>query len=91
MIFIVHARGTPEVLSRIVLLLHRRRVPVVSLKAEFDNQTDTLRLEVQIENEAGAELIEANFYKLWDVMLVEKKSVDCDTEPYLKRDGERER
>jgi acetolactate synthase I/III small subunit len=91
-IFVIEARWTPDALSRIVLLFHRRRVSIDSLVAQRNRETDLLRIEVQIEAVEGqAELIEANLYKLIDVLLVESKSVDREIALHTDKDGQHKR
>jgi acetolactate synthase small subunit len=90
-IFVIEARWTPEVLSRIVLLFHRRRVQIDSLLAEHDKKSDVLRIELKIEGDEGrVELIEANLYKLWDVMVVKRKDSEQPVTPRRKRGVVRE-
>jgi len=92
-IFAIVARWTPEVLSRIVLLLHRRRVQIDSLAAEHDRESDVLRIEVKVEeNEARARLLEANLYNLIDVLVVDTRTDDrgaefCADEERATEDG----
>ncbi len=91
-IFVVHARRTPEALSRIVLLFHRRRVQIDSLVAQYDARSDVLRIEVKIdEDHTRAERIAAYLYKLVDVLLVEDKSIDSGAEFHADKDGQQER
>jgi acetolactate synthase I/III small subunit len=91
-IFVVHVRATPEALSRVVLLFHRRRVPIESLWAQHNREGDVLRIEVQIDAVEGqAELIEANLCKLIDVLQVESKSVDREIALHADKDGQHER
>ena len=88
----VHARPTPETLSRIVLLFHRRRIPIDSLVPEHDKQTDSLRIDVHIEEVEGqAEPIESTLYKLGDVLLVENKNSGGDMVGPAEKDGRRKR
>jgi acetolactate synthase I/III small subunit len=71
--FIVHARRTPEVLARVVLLFHGRRIKIDSLVAGRVAKSDVLRVEVTVEvDRSQARLIEANLYKIVDVLLVER-------------------
>jgi len=90
--FVVHVRRTPEVLARVVLLFHGRRIEIDSLVAGRAEKPDELRIEVTIdEDQDKAGLIEANLYKLVDVLLVEKKSVDRGREFRADTDGRQER
>jgi acetolactate synthase small subunit len=91
-IFVIHARRTPEAMSRVVLLFHRRRLEIDWLVAEYERESDVLRIEVKIaENEGRAEWIEANLCKLVDVLLVETKRADWDQRFHEKKDGQQER
>lgn len=89
--FVVHAQNTPEVLAHVVLLLHGRRVPIGSLNVDFDDQTDLLRLESEIEDEGRAQFIETNLCELSGMVLVEKKTVDGDMKFHARREEQRER
>lgn len=73
--FVVEARHTPETLARIVLLFHRRRVPIHSLSARVGQDSTVLRVEVDVrEDEDRTRLIEANLYKLVEVLSVQQKT-----------------
>lgn len=90
-IFVIHARRTPETMSRVVLLFHRRRLEIDSLVAQYDRESDVLCMEVKIaESEGRAGWIEANLYKLVEVMLVETKSVDRDSGSHTEKGGQHE-
>jgi acetolactate synthase I/III small subunit len=89
--FVIHARRTPDVLARVVMLFHRRRVQIDSLTTVRGDKSDALRLEVTVEvDQAKARLIEANLCKLVDVLLVEKNHRDGETEHHATEDGHRE-
>jgi hypothetical protein len=52
------------------------------------DKSDVLRLEVTVEvDQAKARLIEANLYKLVDVLPVEKNHRDRETEHHATKDG----
>jgi acetolactate synthase I/III small subunit len=86
--FIVHVRRTPEVLARVVLLFHRRRIQIDSLAAGHAEQSGVQRIEVTVEEEqAEARLIEANLCKLVDVLLVEKSNRDKEIGHFVTKDG----
>jgi acetolactate synthase small subunit len=86
-IFVIHARRTPEAMSRVVLLFHRRRLEIDWLVAEYERESEVLRIEVKIaDNEDRAEWIEANLYKLVDVLLVETKGVDWERRFHANKD-----
>jgi acetolactate synthase-1/3 small subunit len=70
--FVVHARRTPHVLGRVVSLFHRRAIEIELLTAEPARDPNVLcmTIEVQVDSEQTRR-IEANLYKLIDVLLVE--------------------
>ena len=70
--FVVYARRNPEVLSRVVLMLRHRAGQVDWLVVERVETANLLRMRVQVDvdNEQAVRL-EANLYKLVDVLLVE--------------------
>ena len=71
--FVVHVRKSSDVLARVVLLFHGRRIDIDSLVAGRIGKSDVLRIEVAVEGDRDrAQLIEANLYKLADVLLVER-------------------
>jgi acetolactate synthase-1/3 small subunit len=89
--FVVYAQKTREVLARVVLLFHGRRIEIDSLVAGRAERPDVLRIEVAVEcDQDGARLIEANLYKLVDVLLVEKNHHDRETAHHGIEDGNRE-
>jgi L-asparaginase len=70
---VVHLRRTPEALARVVLTLRRLRTPIDSLMATRAEFPDVTRLWVRIDADSEhASRIEANLYKLIDVLLVEQ-------------------
>jgi L-asparaginase len=70
--FVVYARRSPEVLLRVVLMLRHRAGLVDQMNLERVGNPEVLRMSIQIDvdNEQAARL-EANLYKLVDVLLVE--------------------
>jgi|HubBroStandDraft_6_1064221.scaffolds.fasta_scaffold801078_1 acetolactate synthase small subunit len=89
--FVVHARRTPEILARVVLLFHGRRVQIDSFTARPGEESDVLRIEVTVVEDRGkAAFIEANLYRLFDVLLVEKKDVVEEMPRQGYKDGHRE-
>ena len=73
---VVHLRRTSEALARVVLTLHRLRTPIDSLMATHAEFPDVTRLWMRIDaDNEQASRIEANLYKLVDVLLVERWEV----------------
>ncbi|MGC2330791.1 MAG: ACT domain-containing protein [Candidatus Acidiferrales bacterium] len=73
--FVVHARRTPQVLGRLVSLFYRRAIEITRLSAKRTNDTNVLRVMITVESDADqSRLIEANLYKLMDLLLVEKRT-----------------
>jgi acetolactate synthase-1/3 small subunit len=73
--FVIHVRSTPGVLARVVLLFHGRQIEIDSLIAERTENPYVLRIEVTVEvDQNKARLIEANLYKIVDVLLIEKSN-----------------
>ena len=71
--FVVHVRRNPEVLSRVVLMLRRRAGQVElahSGTREEDRNVTRINITIEADNEQALR-IEANLYKLVDVLLVE--------------------
>jgi acetolactate synthase small subunit len=86
--FVVHVRRTPEILARVILLFHRRRVQIDSLTAMSGEKPDVLRIEVTVDDDQDkAGFLEANLYKLLDVLLVEKKDFVEETARPGSKDG----
>jgi L-asparaginase len=70
--FVIYARRTPEVLGRMVSLFHRRAIAIERLTAERGEKPHVLRVTIVVEADAvESRRIEANLYKLVDVLLVE--------------------
>lgn len=68
-----NGRRTPETLTRIVSRFHRRAIEIERLTAERADAPNILRITVTLEVDADqAQRIEANLYKLVDVILVER-------------------
>lgn len=73
--FVIHARRTTEVLGRIVSLFHRRAVEIERLSAERAEAPNVLCVIVSVAVDANqTRLIEANLYKLVDVLFVESSN-----------------
>jgi acetolactate synthase-1/3 small subunit len=71
--FVISTRRTSEVLARVVLLFHGRSTGIERLSAGPGQTPDVLRIEVTVRCEPDrAKLLEANLYKLVDVLLVER-------------------
>jgi acetolactate synthase-1/3 small subunit len=89
--FVIYVRRTPEVLGRIVSLFHRRATEIERLTAERLNDSNALRLTIEVETDPErTQLIEANLYKLIDVLSVEKSHRDRETADPATEDGNRE-
>jgi acetolactate synthase I/III small subunit len=70
--FVVHARRTPEVLLRLVSLFHRCAIEIERPTAKRFSASNTLRVTLEVETDPErTQLIEANLYKLIDVVFVE--------------------
>ena len=70
--FVIYAEDKPGVLSRITSLFRRRAYNIDSLTAGHTDKPGISRLTVVMEgDDAGARLIEANLYKLVNVLRVE--------------------
>ena len=70
--FVVHLRKTPETLLRVVSLFHRRAIEIERLTAESEDNRSVLRLTVETRSDSEqAQRIEANLYKLVDVLQVQ--------------------
>ena len=70
--FVVHARRTPELLGRVVSLFHRRAIEIERVTAEPAEASNVLRIAVCVEaDQAVSRRIEANLYKIVDVLSVE--------------------
>lgn len=81
--FVVYAEDKPGVLSRVTGLFRRRAYNIESLTAGHTDVPGVSRLTVVTESDAAeARLIEANLYKLVNVLRVE----DLTNEPAVKRD-----
>jgi len=73
--FVIQARRTPEALARVVLLLHRRRIEIRSLRAVRRRKPDVLRIVIAVEgDENEARRMESSLYKLLDVLRVERQT-----------------
>lgn len=75
--FVLHVRNNREVLGRVVSLLHRRFVDVESLTMGRGEKPDLLRIAITFEADRDrAGRIEANLYRLVDVLMVERADQD---------------
>jgi L-asparaginase len=70
--FVVYAQRQRDALARVVMLFHRRKVDVDSLTFEHAECPGVVRMTITVAAEPDqAQCIEANLYKLADVLLVE--------------------
>jgi acetolactate synthase small subunit len=70
--YLVIAENHPEVLSRVVMLLHRLAVPIEALAVKRSGKSQTLRLSLEAQVIAGhAERVAENLMKLVHVLSVE--------------------
>lgn len=85
LIFVVHARRSPETLARLLSLFHRRALEINRLTADRAPDDPSIwRITVTVDADADlALLIEASLYKLEDVLIVER------SEPGAELIGER--
>jgi acetolactate synthase I/III small subunit len=71
--FVIYVRRTQEVLGRVVSLFHRRAIEIERLTAGRSGRSEVLQIEVTVDcDHDGAQLIEANLYRIVDVLLVEQ-------------------
>lgn len=71
--FVVHARRSPGTLARLLSLFHRRALEIERLTADRAQDPSIWRITVAFEADADLALrMEANLYKLEDVLLVER-------------------
>jgi L-asparaginase len=76
--FVVYMRRTRGALARLVLMLHRRVVSIESISFEQIENTNTTRTTVVLDTDAHmSRLVEANLYKLFDVLQVESSQQEC--------------
>jgi L-asparaginase len=84
--FVVYLRRNPEVLARVVVMLHRRGGQIDSLTAERAETPGVIRMCIRIEADGEqAARLESNLYKLVDVLLIERS--DCDERPRVEAAG----
>jgi acetolactate synthase I/III small subunit len=70
---VVHARRSPETLTRVLALFHRRALEIERLIAERAQDPFVWRITITVEADTDlVRRIEANLYKLEDVLLVER-------------------
>jgi acetolactate synthase-1/3 small subunit len=71
--FVVHARRSPETLARLLSLFHRRALEIKRLAADCVQDPSVWRITVGFEADEDLALrMEANLYKLEDVLVVER-------------------
>jgi acetolactate synthase-1/3 small subunit len=71
--FVVHARRSPETIARVLSLFHRRALDIERLRADCAEDPTMLRIAITIAADTEvARRIEANLYKLEDVLLIER-------------------
>jgi acetolactate synthase-1/3 small subunit len=81
--FAVYVDDTPGVLNRVASLFRRRAFNIVSLTVGHTERPGISRMTIVVDaDEAGARRIEANLYKLVNVLRVENVS----TGPSISRD-----
>ena len=70
---VVHARKSAETLARLLSLFHRRALEIERLTADHAQDPAVWRITITVQgDEDMARRIEANLYKLEDVLLVER-------------------
>lgn len=70
--FVIHARRTPELLGRVVLLFHRLALEIVGLTLERTDNERCYRLTIEIDSHSDkCWRIEASLCKIVDVFSVE--------------------
>ena len=70
--YLVTAENRPDMIARVVMLLHRLAVPIDSLTVKRFEKERTLTLTIQVEAIAGqAERLAENLMKIVHVMSVE--------------------
>jgi len=81
--FVVYVENKPGVLTRVASLFRRRAFNIDSLTVGRTEKPDVSRMTIAVDTDGdGASRIEANLYKLVNVLLVE----NITTEPSLSRD-----
>jgi L-asparaginase len=71
--FVVYARRTREILARVVLTLRLRAGEIESLVMEHGPDREMIRMSIQVDVDSEQALrLEANLYKLVDVLVVEE-------------------
>jgi len=82
-VFVVHVENKPGVLTRVASLFRRRAFNIDSLTVGRTEKPDVSRMTITVDTDADtAKRIEANLYKLVNVLLVE----NIAAEPALLRD-----
>ena len=81
--FVAYVEDKPGVLNRVASLFRRRGFNIESLAVGHTDQEDVSRMTIVVEtDEFGARRLEANLYKLVNVLRVE----DVSNEPTVVRD-----
>src|SRR5574337_508339 len=81
--FVVHVENTPGVLNRVASLFRRRTFNIESLTVGHTEQPGVSRMTIVVDtDELGARRIEANLYKLVNVLRVD----DVTTQASVTRD-----
>jgi acetolactate synthase-1/3 small subunit len=71
--FIVHVENKPGVLTRVASLFRRRAFNIDSLTVGRTEKPDVSRMTIVVDTDAeGGKRVEANLYKIVNVLLVEK-------------------
>jgi acetolactate synthase I/III small subunit len=71
--FIVHVENKPGVLTRVASLFRRRAFNIDSLTVGRTEKSDISRMTIVVDTDGeGAKRVEANLYKIVNVLLVEK-------------------
>lgn len=71
--FIVHVENKPGVLTRVASLFRRRAFNIDSLTVGRTEKPEVSRMTIVVDTDTeGAKRVEANLYKIYNVLLVEK-------------------
>jgi acetolactate synthase I/III small subunit len=71
--FIVHVENKPGVLTRVASLFRRRAFNIDSLTVGRTEKPEVSRMTIVVDTDAeGAKRVEANLYKIYNVLLVER-------------------
>ena len=81
--FVVYVEDTPGVLNRVASLFRRRAFNIESLTVGHTETSGVSRMTIVVDtDESGARRLEANLYKLVNVLLVD----DITTKGSVERD-----